>query len=317
MQENMRKKSTIDNPRYQRMLRPQRYGDRVEYLDFMVDFYFKVILALSHVGFRDDFRAQMSTTLQMMFTKGKSMRQLLDGYSHAGGGIVLNSYADHTILFTLVRAAYEQLCAFELVYVIPNTDDKRTILENAYVAAGQINRLKMFTDDGLARHPKETTIVKKDIEDCRSEICNTKLYQELSEKEQSNLIDTIFKKGEYQIVINDDGRLKPHVGWDEVRNYCRLSTDTLHGMYKFACNMAHPSYLGLIQFHDAYKEGAIEDLNETAIMQMIGIMSVFMMDFLEAFPEAKYVYDNLDEETKFMVRIYNEGFRDKSEAEDK
>ena len=175
----------------------------------------------------------------------------------------------------------------------------------------------MFTDDGLARHPKETTIVKKDIEDCRSEICNTKLYQELSEKEQSNLIDTIFKKGEYQIVINDDGRLKPHVGWDEVRNYCRLSTDTLHGMYKFACNMAHPSYLGLIQFHDAYKEGAIEDLNETAIMQMIGIMSVFMMDFLEAFPEAKYVYDNLDEETKFMVRMYNEGFRDKSEGEDK
>ena len=27
--------------------------------------------------------------------------------------------------------------------------------------------------------------------------------------------------------------------------------------------------------------------------------------------------DPLDEETKFMVRIYNEGFRDKSEAEDK
>ena len=57
--------------------------------------------------------------------------------------------------------------------------------------------------------------------------------------------------------------MKPHVGWDEVRDYCRLSTDTLHGMYKYACNMAHPSYLGLIQFHDAYKEGAIESLNET------------------------------------------------------
>ena len=307
----------IDNPKYQKMLRPQCYGDRVEYLDFMVDFYFKVMLALGQVVFRDGFRAQMSTTLQMMFTKGKSMRQLLDGYSHTGGGIVLNSYADHTILFTFVRAAYEQLCAFELVYVIPNTDDKRTILENAYVAASQINRLKMFTDDGLARHLEETTIVKKDIEDCRNEICNTKLYQELSEKEQDNLIDTIFKRGEYQIVINDDGRLKPHVGWDEVRNYCRLSTDTLHGMYKFACNMAHPSYLGLIQFHDAYKEGAIEDLNETAIMQMIGIMSVFMMDFLETFPEAKYVYDNLDEDTKFMVRMYCEGFRDKPDVAEK
>lgn len=313
----MIKMDTIDNPRDRRMPRPQRYGDRVEYLGFMVDFYFKAILSLRHVGFRDEFRAQMSTTLQMMFTKGKSMLQLLDGYSHAGGGIVLKSYADHTILFTLVRAAYEQLCAFELVYVIPNTEDKRIILEDAYVAAAQVNRLKMFTDDGLARYPEETAIARKDIEDCRSEICNTKLYQELSEKDQKNLIDTIFKKGEYQIVFTDDGRLKPHVGWDEVRSFCRLSTDTLHGMYKYACNMAHPSYLGLIQFHNAYKEGVIEDLIDTAIMQMIGIMSVFMMDFLKTFPEAKHVYDNLDEETKFMVRMYSEDFRDKSDVSDK
>ena len=106
--------------------------------------------------------------------------------------------------------------------------------------------------------------------------------------------------------------MKPHVGWDEVRDYCRLSIDTLHGMYKYACNMAHPSYLGLIQFHDAYKEGAIEGLNETAVMQMISVMSVFMMDFLNAFPEAAHVYQDADEEMKLMVRMYSESFRNRS-----
>jgi hypothetical protein len=196
--------------------------------------------------------------------------------------------------------------------LIPDTDDKKTMLENAYIAAGQVNRLKMFTEDGLSRYPKETAMVKQDIEDCKRDICNTLLYQSLSEKAQGILIETIFKKGEYQIVFTEDGILKPHVGWDEVRNYCRLSTDTLHGVYKYACNMAHPSYLGLIQFHDAYKEGAIESLNETAVIQMIAIMSVFIMDFLEAFLELKPVYDDLDEESKYMVRMYSEGFRNRS-----
>ena len=305
-------KETIENPNYRRMLRPHCFADRVTYLDFMIDYYFRVIIALESVGFKSEFRAQMSTTIQMMFTKGKSMRSLLEGYSHSNYGINLSSPADHTILFTLVRAAYEQLCTFELVYLIPDTDDKRTILENAYIAAGQVNRLKMFTEDGLARYPEETATARQDIEDCKHEICDTLLFQSLSEKAQGILIETIFKKGEFQIVFTEDGKMKPHVGWDEVRDYCRLSTDTLHGMYKYACNMAHPSYLGLIQFHDAYKEGAIESLNETAIIQMISVMSVFMMDYLKAFPEAAHVYQDADEETKFVVRMYSEGFRYRS-----
>ena len=267
------------------------------------------MIALGRVGFKSEFRAQMSTTLQMMFTKGKVMRCLLEGYSHSNFGIKLSSPADHTIMFTLVRTAYEQLCAFELVYIIPDTDDKRTILENAYIAAGQVNRLKMFTEDALARYPEETDMARQDIEDCKREICNTQLFQNLSEKARSVLMETIFKKGEFQIVFTEDGKMKPHVGWDEVRDYCKLGTDSLHGMYKYACNMAHPSYLGLIQFHDAYKEGEIERLNETAIMQMISVMSVFLMDFLKSFPEIVQVYQDADEETKFMVRMYSESFR--------
>lgn len=64
-------KETIDDPKYRRMLCPQCYDDWVEYLDFMIDFYFKVIVFMGHVGFNTQFRAQMSISLQMMFSKGK------------------------------------------------------------------------------------------------------------------------------------------------------------------------------------------------------------------------------------------------------
>lgn len=304
------KELSINNQVYRRMLSPESLAERVMYLDFMIDFYFEVMCSLKNIGFKNQFRAQMSTMVQMMFMKGKSMRILLDGFSHSTKNVQINGFADHTILFTLVRAAFEQLCAFELVYLIPDTEDKRIILENTYIAAAQVNRLKMFTEESLSRYPDETQMARQDIEQCKNDIRKTVLYQSLTEKEQKVLEEQVFKKGEYQIVFTDDGKLKLHVGWDEVRNYCKLSTTTLHGVYKYACNMAHPSYLGLCQFYDSYKEGAIEELNHIAVMQMIGIFSVFIMDFIKAFPEVGHVYSNLDEESKFMVRMYSEGFRD-------
>lgn len=305
-------KETIDDPKYRRMLRPQCYDDWVEYLDFMIDFYFKVIVFMGHVGFNTQFRAQMSTSLQMMFSKGKAMRGLVCGYNQRCGMINMDSKADHTILFTLVRAAYEQLCAFELVCLIPDTEEKRIVMENVYVAAAQVNRLKLFSEETLLKYPVEAGEARKDIEECKQEIIKTQLYQSLSEGEQKNLQEQVFKKGDYQMVFTKDGKFIPHVGWDDVRSYCKLSTNVLDGVYKYACNMAHPSYLGLIQFCDAYKEGEIIHLNSTAIMQMIGIMSVFMMDYMGEFQEAKHIYESLDEEAKFAIRMYSESFRMRS-----
>lgn len=241
------------------------------------------------------------------------MRCLLNGYCQENESVLLRSKADHTILFTLVRSAYEQLCAFELVYMIPDTLDKRTIMENVYVAAAQVNRIKMFTEEDLAQYSDKTETVKKDIEACRADIHNTQLYQSLTDKEKAELEKTVFKKGEYQIVFSKKGRLIPHVVWDEVRDYCRLGTDVLHGVYKFACNMAHPSYLGIVQFHDAYRDRDIDDLNDIAVMQLIAIMSVYIMDFMEEYPQAKSVYNKLDDESQFAVRLYSECFRKSSD----
>lgn len=39
-------------------------------------------------------------------------------YSQKLGVITLNSRVDYSILFTIIKAAYEHLCAFELVYII-------------------------------------------------------------------------------------------------------------------------------------------------------------------------------------------------------
>ena len=60
----------------------------------------------------------------MMFTKAKMFLKLLEGSSHTDGTYSLHHLIDHTVLFTIVRTAYEQLCAFEVIYVLPDTEEK-------------------------------------------------------------------------------------------------------------------------------------------------------------------------------------------------
>lgn len=239
-------------------------------------------------------------------------RNLLDGFSHSNGIYHLSNLIDHTILFTIVRTAYEQLCAFELVYVLPNTDDKRLILKNAYIASGLSNRQKMFTKEELIKNKAILNEEINIINDCRIQIHNTKLYKSLNNESQIVLNREVFNNGNFQLYFNDTNKLIPHVGWDQVRNLCSLGTDTLKGLYKYACNMAHPSYLGLTQYRVAFKKDVTNNLVETATMQLSSIMSVFIMDYINKYPMVKHVFDNLDFESQYMICMYNHTLRSDS-----
>lgn len=300
----------IKNLEYRRMLRPSCLKDRINYLEYLINFYFKAIVRLKDYIFENEFRAEMSTTLQMMFTKAKMFRELLDGFSHSNGLNSLNNLVDHTVLFTIVRTAYEQLCAFELVCVLPDTLEKQIVLENAYVAAGLVNRRKMFTQDIPESYKHLLNQELSIIEDCKIQIHQTNLFQSLSDKSKESLDEEVFKKGYFQLYFSAEGKFLPHVAWDQVRNYCQLGTDTLNGVYRYACNMAHPSYLGLIQFRDAFKEDAMSMFMETATMQLSLIMSVFIMDYMNVYKMVKDIYEKLDIESRFMLCMYSQSLKE-------
>lgn len=50
---------------------------------------------------------------------------MLKGIEYDDGESKLNNIIDPTLLFTLVRNVFETLCAFELVNIIPDTDNKK------------------------------------------------------------------------------------------------------------------------------------------------------------------------------------------------
>ena len=69
--------------------------------------------------------------------------------------------------------------------------------------------------------------------------------------------------------------------------------------------------MSLVQFMNAYKNGDIYYMADYATMTMNIILSVFIVDYMHVFPEAKCVFESKDEDTQFKIRMYCDYFRGK------
>lgn len=303
-----RQDGTITNPFYRHILADRDLQASKDYLDLMNDFYFKLMTDAAET--KDTLeRSELRCIVQMMFKKGVTLRKMMDGFSYHQGNVHLNTITDHTILHTIVRTMFEALMGFELVNRIPDTDDKHTIIYNVYCAASLTSRLKMFTADAEERYAERFQEERETIEFCKERIRNTELYGRL-DVESKKLIKESIRRGEYQLNIDEQEHVK-RVGWDEVRMYCTLGTKNLHGMYKYLCNMAHPSYYSLLQLKDSYKGETPEflELACTASKYALVCMSVFIMDYMLVFPDTQHTFEELDNETQFMICMYNDIMR--------
>lgn len=301
----------ITDPFYRHILADKDLQASKDYLDLMNNFYFKVMRDAKQT--KDTLvNSELRCLLQMMFTKGVSMRRMLDGFSFDQDEVHLNTITDHTLLNTIARTMFESLMGFELITRIPDTDDKRTILQNVWCASSLTSRLKMFTEEAEEKFADRFKHERENIDYCKNEIYKTELYSRLQECDKKEIEKSI-KRGEYQLVIDTDEHVK-RVVWDDVRQYCDLGTDNLHGVYKYLCNMAHPSYYALLQFKDSYKGNspAFTNLACTATKNALVCMSVFIMDYMLVFPDTQHTFDELDYESQFMISLYNDIMRKSS-----
>lgn len=303
-----RQDSAITNPIYQHILADKNLQASKDYLDLMNNFYFKVMRDAAET--KDTLvNSELRCLVQMMFTKGVSLRRMLDGFSFVQGDVHLNTITDHTLLNTIARTMFESLMGFELITRIPDTNDKRTILQNVWCASSLTSRLKMFTSEAEERFAERFKHERENIDYCKDQIYKTELYSRLGESDKKEIEKSI-KRGEYQLIIDTDEHVK-RVAWDEVRQYCDLRTDNLHGVYKYLCNMAHPSYYALMQFKDSYKgdSPAFVELACMASKNALVFMSVFIMDYMLVFPDTQHSFEELDAETQFMICLYNDIMR--------
>jgi hypothetical protein len=102
------------------------------------------------------------------------------------------------------------------------------------------------------------------------------------------------------------------VSFEDAYKYLRIKKDLLKNTYSFFSLHGHPSYLALIQFHDAFKRESRADLTimaPHATQCVLAFMSIFIVDYMKLVPEIKAMYDKLEEPRRFAIGMYEDAMR--------
>lgn len=280
-----------------------------QYLTVMLDFYFDVLKSPEGRKATSSLEDERNIWLQTIFSKSCHFLYLLDGVGYNNGTNHLNPIVDPSILFTIARRIYESVIAFELLFVIPRTEDEQTILYNLFMAHGLTERSNDLDEEMRSHNPERVAEEQQDIDNCIKEIKKTELYSNLSQQTKEQIKNAFGIR--YRYVFEEDNTMK-RVSFEDAYKYLRIKKDLLKNTYSFFSLHGHPSYLALIQFQDAFKSENRADLTimaPHATRCVLAFMSIFIVDYMNLVPEIKTIYDKLEEPRRFAIGMYEDAMR--------
>ena len=279
-----------------------------QYMKVMLDFYFDVIMSPSGRKASSDIEDDRNMWLQTMFSKGCQFVSLLDGVGYSKGISHLNPIIDFSILFTIARSVYESLIVFELLFVLPQTEEQQTILYNLFMAHGLSERLKDLDDEVKRNNPSRVQEEQNDINNCWKALEETNLYAVLDQQTKAKLKNAFGLK--YRYAFNDDNTLD-FIQFENAHPLLKVKENLFDSIYSFFSLHGHPSYLSLIQFRDAFKKDyrADMDMAKHATQCILSFMSIFIVDYMKLNPEVKTAYDKLEEPRRFAIGMYEDAMR--------
>lgn len=292
----------------QKLIKMEKIDDCKQYMKVMLDFYFDVIMSPSGRKASSYIEDDRNLWLQTMFSKGCQFVSLLDGVGYSKGISHLNPIIDFSILFTIARSVYESLIVFELMFVLPKTEEQQTVLYNLFMAHGLSERLKDLADEVKRNNPSRVQEEQNDINNCWKAIEETNLYTVLDKQTKAMLKNAFGLK--YRYVFYDDNTLH-FIQFETAHPLLKVKENLFDSIYSFFSLHGHPSYLSLIQFRDAYKNDyrADMDMAKHATQCILSFMSIFIIDYMKLNPEVKTMYDKLEEPRRFAIGMYEDAMR--------
>lgn len=294
----------------QKFVRLDTIDDCKQYLTVMLDFYFDVIKSPEGRKATSPFEDERNIWLQTMFSKGCQFKSLLDGVGYSKGSSHLKPIIDFSILFTIARCVYESLIAFEILFVLPKTEDKQTIVYNLFMAQGLSERLKDLDEDMRSHNPTRVQEELNDIDECRKAIEGTKLYKTLDQQTKATIDYALGNGKRFRYIFKDDNTME-FIQYEKAYTLLNVKENLFNSLYSFFSLHGHPSYLSLIQFRDAFKDEyrADMDMAKHATQCVLAFMSIYIVDYMKLVPEIKTMYDKLEEPRRFAIGMYEDAMR--------
>lgn len=294
----------------QKFVRLDTIDDCKQYLTVMLDFYFDVIKSPEGRKATSPFEEERNIWLQTMFSKGCQFKSLLDGVGYSKGASHLKPIIDFSILFTIARCVYESLIAFEILFVLPKTEDKQTIVYNLFMAQGLSERLKDLDEDMRSHNPTRVQEEQNDINDCRKAIEDTELYKTLDKQTKATIDYALGNGKKFRYIFKEDNTME-FIQYEKAYTLLNVKENLFNNLYSFFSLHGHPSYLSLIQFRDAFKDEyrADKEMAKHATQCILSFMSIFIVDYMKLVPEIKAMYDKLEEPRRFTIGMYEDAMR--------
>jgi len=294
----------------QKFVQLDTIDDCKQYLQVMLDFYFDVFKSPEGRKATSYIEDDRNIWMQTMFSKGCQFISLLDGVGYSKGTIRLKPIIDFSILFTIARSVYESLIAFELLFVLPKTDDQQTIVYNLFMAQGLSERLKDLDEDMRSHNPTRVQEELNDIDECRKAIEGTKLYKTLDQQTKATIDYALGNGKRFRYIFKDDNTME-FIQYEKAYTLLNVKENLFNNLYSFFSLHGHPSYLSLIQFRDAFKDEyrADKEMAKHATQCILSFMSIFIVDYMKLVPEIKTMYDKLEEPRIFAIGMYEDAMR--------
>lgn len=293
----------------QKFIQLDTIDDCKQYLRVMLDFYFDVIKSPEGRKATSYIEDDRNIWMQTLFSEGFHFLSLLDGVGYNKGIDRLNPIVDPSVLFSVARRIYESVIAFEILFVIPDSEDKKAILYNLFMAHGLSERLKNIDEEMRSHNPERVAEEQKDIDECLREIEGTDLYSEL-DQQTKNIIKNAFGK-KFRYIFKEDNSLE-FVNYDDADKLLRIKNNMLKGTYSYFSLHGHPSYVSIFQFRDAFYNDSRADISlmaPHATQCVLAFMSFFIVDYMKLVPEIKTMFDKFEEPRRFAIGMYEDAMR--------
>ena len=293
----------------QKFIQLDTIDDCKQYLRVMLDFYFDVIKSPEGRKATSYIEDDRNIWMQTLFSEGFHFLSLLDGVGYNKGIDRLNPIVDPSVLFSVARRIYESVIAFEILFVIPDSEDKKAILYNLFMAHDLSERLKNIDEEMRSHNPERVAEEQKDIDECLREIEGTDLYSEL-DQQTKNIIKNAFGK-KFRYIFKEDNSLE-FVNYDDADKLLRIKNNMLKGTYSYFSLHGHPSYVSIFQFRDAFNNDSRADISlmaPHATQCVLAFMSFFIVDYMKLVPEIKTMFDKFEEPRRFAIGMYEDAMR--------
>lgn len=275
-----------------------------ELLDYFNDCFIKIATNHHHDEVFTQADADAKMILQMMSTKLVYLKEMMRGVPLSP--TLKTPILDPTIIANMVRNIYEMTCLFNIIYIMPSSNEEKELIYKLWVISSlkyrQLHEKETSSDENKAKAADE----RVEIEKLKKEILDSTIYNSLNQVGQDTIRFCI-KKKEYKIKFHENQ--VERINWQ----YPSTEFNNVYStIYNYFSQYAHPSHTSVWQFGQLFENNDNVKISFFNLRSALQLFSFFLADYIKAFPKTLDTFSQLPLIQQIALNSFNKGLRGES-----